>query len=156
MLHLDKNGHSETQMSYVEALLRRFRHYEDILLLFSVPGLVGILLLWALGSSALGNILVIAFIVNFLVTALTLIIACVLFVKWIDILQNQVQAMFSAWNEQNIYKVVGVILVCVFLIGLMLGTAATGGGEPRTALLIFLFILIGWHYRTLLKHVPKV
>lgn len=156
-------GHGEERARYpfrvatLEILLPQLRALEDFLLLLSVPALIVITLLWALGSAIRMDLPFISFVVDLLVTLFNLVAASILLLKWMDALQLWGQKCLQAYqrsqtiDQEVVLGSLGAGLLCLVLIGLILGTAATGGGDPRIVLQILVFGLLSWHYRILLK-----
>ncbi len=139
----------------VEALVKQFRSLEDILLLWSIPALIGSLLLLAMSIALKTQIPFIPFVLSLLVTATTLVTACILFLKWIDTLQYWGRAFAQATDEKTIRRFFGVSAVCLLLLILIIATATAENSGQEEALQMLIFILLGWHYRSLLQRFSK-
>lgn len=139
------------QEGTVERLITRFRELEDILLLWSIPAWMSALLLWAIGASIQSALMFLFLAINVLVTLLTLMIACLLLLKWIDTLQIQGSRLLQKRSDETILLFALTCSTCALLAALIIITAQTGGGDSRNVLLLLVFFLLGWHYRILLR-----
>jgi len=131
----------KTSANYIMELVKQFRSWEDILLLWSVPALIGALLLSAI-SSAIGEVLFIASVLNLLTTMITLVTACILFLEWIDSLQFQSRSFIDAMNEETTRRFLGVSAVCLVLLTLIVITASGNGSQGVLQMVVF--TLLGW------------
>ena len=152
-------AHEETRtiqhVDDVESLVKRFRFLEDILLLWSIPTLIGSLLFSAMGVPFETHIPFLPIAFSLLVTVVTLLIACILFLKWIDVLQYLGRAFAQKTERRTEQRFFGVSALCLLLLVLIVTTATSVDSGQREALQMLVFLLLGWHYRSLLHRVSR-
>lgn len=152
-------AHEETRMirkiDEVETLVKRFRTLEDILLLWSIPTLIGSFFFSALSVLVETHIPFLPSALNLLVTVVTLLIACILFLKWIDVLQYYGRAFAQTTERKTARGFFGVSAICLILLVLIVTTAMSVDSGQREALQMLVFLLLGWHYRSLFQRVTK-